>query len=78
MGAPSIQDASRSISRNNDQFLKNIDAVNQQRLNTADDGWTRAFRNPERVRNPSTGGEMHVTGGYRQIRVSGAVLEPGR
>jgi hypothetical protein len=66
-GGPSILDVSRSISRNNDQFLKNIDAINTQRLNTpASDGWTRAYRNTERVVNPSTGEEMDVTGGYLQ------------
>ncbi len=63
----SILDVSRSISRNNDQFLKNIDAINKQRLNTtASDGWTRAFRNTERQVNPTTGEEMDVAGGYLQ------------
>jgi hypothetical protein len=67
VGAPSILDVSRSISRNNDQFLKNIDAIHTQRLNTpASDGWTRAYRNTEHVINPSTGEEMDVTGGYLQ------------
>ncbi|HVV70835.1 MAG TPA: hypothetical protein VHI52_04930 [Verrucomicrobiae bacterium] len=66
-GGPSILDVSRSISRNNDEFLKNIDAVNTARLNTpASDGWTRAYRNTERVVNPSTGEEMDVAGGYLQ------------
>ncbi|MBI5387024.1 MAG: hypothetical protein HZA90_20310 [Verrucomicrobia bacterium] len=66
-GAPSILDVSRSISRNNDQFLKNIDALHTQRLNTpASDGWTRSYRNTERVVNPTTGEEMEVGGGYLQ------------
>ncbi len=66
-GTLSILDVSRSISRNNDQFLKNIDAINTQRLNTtASDGWTRAFRNTDRRVNPATGQEMDVTGGYLQ------------
>jgi hypothetical protein len=66
-GGPSILDVSRSISRNNDQFLKNIDAVNTQRLNTpASDGWSRAYRNTESMRNPSTGEQIDVTGGYLQ------------
>lgn len=66
-GGPSILDVSRSISRNNDEFLRNIDAVHTQRLNTpASDGWTRSFRNTDRRVNPSTGEEMDVTGGYLQ------------
>ena len=64
-GGTSILDVSRSISRNNDEFLKNIDSVNTQRLNTpGSDGWTRAFRNTERAVNPATGEEMDVGGGY--------------
>ena len=64
---PSILDVSRSISRNNDEFLKNIDAINTARLNTpASDGWTRAYRNTEQMVNPSTGEEMTVSGGYLQ------------
>lgn len=66
-GGPSILDVSRSISRNNDQFLKNIDAIHTQRLNTpSSDGWTRAYRNTERVINPTTGEELEVSGGYLQ------------
>ena len=66
-GGPSILDVSRSISRNNDEFLKNIDSINTARLNTpSSDGWTRAYRNTERVVNPSTGEAMDVTGGYLQ------------
>jgi hypothetical protein len=66
-GGPSILDVSRSISRNNDEFLKNIDSINTARLSSpASDGWSRAFNNTERVVNPSTGEEMSVTGGYLQ------------
>jgi len=66
-GGPSILDVSKSISRNNDQFLKNIDAINTQRLNTPSaDGWTRSFRNTDRMVNPATGEAMDVTGGYLQ------------
>jgi hypothetical protein len=66
-GGPSILDVSRSMSRNNDEFLKNIDSINTQRLKTpTSDGWTRAFRNTERRINPTTGEEMDVTGGYLQ------------
>jgi len=66
-GGPSILDVSRAISRNNDEFLKNIDSINTARLNSpASDGWSRAFNNTERVVNPSTGEEMNVTGGYLQ------------
>jgi hypothetical protein len=66
-GGPSILDVSRSISRNNDQFLKNIDAINTQRLNTpSSDGWSRAFRNTESMHNPTTGEQIDVTGGYLQ------------
>lgn len=44
-----------------------IDAIHTQRLNTpASDGWTRAYRNTERVANPTTGEEMDVSGGYLQ------------
>ena len=66
-GAPSILDVSRSISRNNDQFLKNIDAIHTARLNSpASDGWTRAFRGTERMVNPSTQEAMEVKSGYLQ------------
>jgi hypothetical protein len=66
-GSPSILDVSRSISRNNDQFLKNIDAIHTQRLNSpASDGWTRAFRNTDLRQNPTTGEQIEVSGGYLQ------------
>jgi hypothetical protein len=58
---------SRSISRNNDEFLRHIDAINTARLNTpASDGWTRAFRGTQQVYNPTSGEKMDVQGGYLQ------------
>jgi hypothetical protein len=66
-GGPSILDVSRSIARNGDEFLKNIDSINTQRLNLpGTDGWSRAFNNTENMVNPSTGEQMGVTGGYLQ------------
>jgi hypothetical protein len=66
-GGPSILDVSRSISRNSDEFLKNIDSINTQRLNLpGTEAWGRAFNNTENMVNPSTGEQMGVTGGYLQ------------
>ena len=47
--------------------LQPENAINTSRLNTpASDGWSRAFRNTESMRNPTTGEQIDVTGGYLQ------------
>ena len=55
---PSILDVSRSISRNNDRFISNIDKINTDRLNTGA-AWSSAFRGTATLVDPSVGEKLY-------------------
>ncbi len=61
---PSILDVSKSMARDNDRFISNIDKINTSRLNTGD-AWTSAFRNTQTLIDPTTSEKIYnAPGGY--------------
>ncbi|MGE5610653.1 MAG: PDZ domain-containing protein [Bacillota bacterium] len=64
---PSILDVSKSISRNNDRFIANIDKINTDRLNTGD-AWSSAFRNTATLVDPAAGEKIYNVQGANEYQ----------
>lgn len=64
-GRLNILDVSKSMARDNDDFLRGVDRSFQSRLNSpGQQAWSHAFRGTQTMENPATGQQKDVASGY--------------